>query len=304
MGCRLDLVGVARELLPAATLQALGDAYSMAYGAVNAFLIRCAVPAQACAGYLLVEALLPLGRRNSVRSYWRGARFLLVTVAVNTAVFTIVSPVVDPARLSPLVLLDLKAFTQSAVLPVRIFGWLLAGLIVSMVGNVFYYWWHRAQHAFPVLWRFHKVHHSIRELSALTSYHHVTEDVLQYLLVLLPTAMLIGVDSGYVPAIVLAVLRTHTLYIHSSANINIGPLRYVIGDNRFHRLHHSTEPRHFGKNFATTTPLWDILFGTACFPRKGEWPNTGLGDVAEPERVADYLLMPFGPAAPVPSATN
>jgi sterol desaturase/sphingolipid hydroxylase (fatty acid hydroxylase superfamily) len=298
----MDLVGLARELLPAATLQALGDAYSVAYGMVNAFLIRVAVPAEACLAYLLIEAALPLGRRNSWRSYWRGARFMVVAAAVSVVAFTLIDQVIDLAAFKPLVLLDLTPLTGSAILPVRIAGWLVAGLAVSMIGNVFYYWWHRAQHAVPVLWRFHKVHHSIGELSALNSYHHVTEDVLQYFLVLLPTALLIGVDSGYVPALVLAVLRTQTFYIHSSANINIGPLRYVIGDNRFHRLHHSTEPRHFGKNFGTTTPLWDVLFGTACFPRKGEWPNTGLADVAEPDRVADYLLMPFAAPTPAPLA--
>ncbi len=294
---------MAREVLPAGLLQGLGDAYSLAYGVVNAFLIRFAVPAEACAGYLLVEAVLPLGRRNSLRSYWRGTRFLLTTAAVNTVLFTIVGPIVDLGRISPLMVIDLRPLTGSGVLPVKVFGWLVAGLLVSMVGNVFYYWWHRAQHAVPLLWRFHKVHHSISELSALNSYHHVTEDVIQYFLVLVPTALLIGVDSGYVPAIVLAVLRTHTFYIHSSANINIGPIRYIVGDNRFHRLHHSTEERHFGKNFGTTTPLWDVLFGTACFPRKGEWPKTGLGDVAEPDRVGDYLLMPFFPATAIPSAS-
>jgi sterol desaturase/sphingolipid hydroxylase (fatty acid hydroxylase superfamily) len=200
------------------------------------------------------------------------------------------------------VLVDLKPLTEAEAWPLRILGWLVAGLGVSMVGNFFYYWWHRAQHTFPMLWRIHKVHHSIAELSALNSYHHVTEDIFQYFFVLVPTALLLGVESGYVPAIVLAILRTHTFYIHSSANINIGPLRYVVGDNRFHRLHHSTEPQHFGKNFGTTTPLWDVLFGTARFPRRNEWPTTGLKDVVEPDRVADYLLMPLQPPTPAPAA--
>ena len=58
-------------------------------------------------------------------------------------------------------------------------------------------------------------------------------------------------------------------------------------------MHHSREPEHADHNFATSTPLWDVLFGTAYFPRDDEWPAVGLSDVPEPHTVADYLLMPF-----------
>jgi sterol desaturase/sphingolipid hydroxylase (fatty acid hydroxylase superfamily) len=139
----------------------------------------------------------------------------------------------------------------------------------------------------------HKVHHSIREMSAPNSYHHFTEDLLEYLFVLVPMAFLLGVEAGPVPWIVLAIARTQGYFIHSTAAINIGPLAYILCENRFHRLHHSREPQHFGKNFGTTTPLWDVLFRTACFPRSGEWPETGLADVPEPQTVAEYLTMPF-----------
>src|SRR5262249_35266051 len=136
------------------------------------------------------------------------------------------------------------------------------------------------------------VHHSITELGAVSSYHHFTEDMLQYFCVGVPTALLIKVNGGAVPWIVLTVAASHAYFIHSSMNVNIGPLRYLIGDNHFHRIHHSRDPRHIGRNFGTLTPIWDVLFGTAYFPRKGEWPAVGLEDVAEPARIRDYLLMP------------
>ena len=69
----------------------------------------------------------------------------------------------------------------------------------------------------------------------------------------------------------------------------------MIGDNQFHRIHHSLEERHFNRNFGTITPLWDVLFGTACFPKAGEWPKVGLADVPEPKTLREYLLMPFRP---------
>lgn len=64
-------------------------------------------------------------------------------------------------------------------------------------------------------------------------------------------------------------------------------------DNRLHRIHHSREERHINHNFATRTPIWDVLFGTAYFPRRDEWPAVGLMDTDEPRTLRDYLLLPF-----------
>jgi sterol desaturase/sphingolipid hydroxylase (fatty acid hydroxylase superfamily) len=276
-------------------LTVLDSVYSLAYGIVNAMLVRLWQPAVVCAVYAALELMLPHGRRNGWRSYLRAARFLAAGVVLNTLVFTVATPLIDPSRIKPLAVVSLTPLTESSHLGVRVFGWFLAAFLIAILGNFFYYWQHRAQHAVPLLWRFHKVHHSVREMSATNSYHHFTEDLLEYLVVLVPMAFLLGVEQGPVPWIVLAVARTQGYFIHSNAAINIGPLRYVIGENRFHRLHHSLEPRHFGKNFGTTTPLWDVLFGTAYFPRRGEWPDTGLADVPEPQTVADYVMMPLRP---------
>ena len=200
--------------------------------------------------------------------------------------------VVDTNKAAPLAVLDLSPLTTSESWPLKIAGWLAAAFVLSMASNGLYYWLHRAQHHFLWLWRFHRVHHSITEMSATSSYHHFTEDLFQFMAVTVPMSFLLGVESGPVPWIVLTVASTHAYFVHSSANINIGLLRYVIGDNRFHRIHHSLEERHFNRNFGTITPLWDVLFGTAWFPKSGEWPRVGLADVPEPKTLRDYLLMP------------
>ena len=270
----------------------LGDAYSIAYGLVNSLFIRLIYPAGACLIYLLPELLWPR-TRNSLRSYLRAGAFTVSAIAINTVVLKIVESTSGALQISPLTVLDLRPLTESPSLPIRVSGWLIAALGIAMVGNFFYYWLHRAQHAVPVLWRFHRVHHSITELSATASYHHVAEDLFQFAAVTMPMAVLLGVQSGPVPWLVLVIAGTHSYFIHSSARLNIGPLRYLLCDNRFHRIHHSQETQHVGHNFGTSTPLWDVLFGTAYLPRDGEWPRVGLSDVAEPQTIRDYLLMPF-----------
>jgi len=270
----------------------LSDAYSMAYGLVNSMVLRLMFPAAVCLAYLLFEMLLPHSR-NSLQSYVRSACFMAASVAINTFVLEAAMAVVNTDKVAPLAILDLSPLTTSESWPLRIAGWIAAAFILSMASNGLYYWLHRAQHRIPWLWRFHRVHHSITEMSATSSYHHFTEDLFQFTAVTVPMSFLLGVEQGPVPWIVLTVASTHAYFVHSSANINIGPLRYVIGDNRFHRIHHSLEEQHFNRNFGTITPLWDVLFGTARFPEADEWPKVGLADVPEPKTMRDYLLMPF-----------
>ena len=112
--------------------------------------------------------------------------------------------------MKPLAFLDLRPLTESPSLPLRITGWLVAALGIAMVGNFFYYWMHRAQHRFGWMWRFHKVHHSITEMSATSSYHHVAEDLFQFAAVTMPMAILLGVASGPVPWLVIVLANTHS----------------------------------------------------------------------------------------------
>jgi sterol desaturase/sphingolipid hydroxylase (fatty acid hydroxylase superfamily) len=291
-------------------LSFLGDTYSAAYGFVNATLIRLEYPAATCVAYLALELLLPR-TRNSAQSYLRGGYFVAAAIVFNTLVLTVLQSVAGIEQASPgtalahqpaaLVNLDLTALTSSTNPLLQAGGWVLATLGVAVISDFFYYWMHRAQHRISWLWRFHSVHHSVTEMSAINSYHHVAEDLFQYVAVTVPLALLLGVASGPVPWLLIVVLNTHSYFIHSSAKIDIGPLRYLFSDNRLHRIHHSQEARHLNRNFATTTPLWDVVFGTAYFPKRGEWPSVGLSDVAEPKSLRDFLLMPFrrlGGAAP------
>jgi sterol desaturase/sphingolipid hydroxylase (fatty acid hydroxylase superfamily) len=106
-------------------------------------------------------------------------------------------------------------------------------------------------------------------------------------------AILLGVQSGPVPWLVVVLDGTQAYFIHSSVRLNFGPLRYLLCDNRFHRIHHSREEQHRDRNFGTVSPVWDMLFGTAWFPRRAEWPAVGLDETREPQTVSAYLLAPF-----------
>jgi len=168
-------------------------------------------------------------------------------------------------------------------------GW--AAIPVTIVfGDFLRYWEHRFEHRF--FWSVHVVHHSPTNLHALVNYGHPLHAIPLFFLVLLPLSIL-NFNSLYVPLAVTLALGVLNAVSHSSSDFHFGPFRHILIDNRFHRIHHSLEPRHFDRNFGVIFSIWDRLFGTAYFPEKDEWPSVGVAGKAQPRSLAEYLWMPF-----------
>lgn len=180
-----------------------------------------------------------------------------------------------------------------------------APILAALLSDFLYYWTHRLQHT-PPLWRFHAVHHSIRDMNAANSAHHWTEELVHIPLIGLPMAFLVKLDLASAP-ICAGLVTLQTYLIHANTRLNAGPLAFLLVDNRFHRIHHSLEAHHIGHNFGVFTTLWDRLFGTAYLPKGDEWPAVGLDDRSEINGVGEYLFRPFtsrGGASPTAADSN
>jgi sterol desaturase/sphingolipid hydroxylase (fatty acid hydroxylase superfamily) len=103
----------------------------------------------------------------------------------------------------------------------------------------------------------------------------------------------IQIDGPGTPFVVGFIVMLLSYYIHSPIDVHFGPFRKVLVDNRFHRIHHSIEPRHFDKNFGICFSIWDRWFGTAYDPAPDEWPSVGLSDVPAPRGVVEFLTLPL-----------
>ena len=170
--------------------------------------------------------------------------------------------------------------------------YVIAPVLAALVMDGYFYFHHRVQHAVPLFWRFHAAHHSIRELNAINSYHHPFDDFIKGFISMIPLAFISVHPMNAVPALAL-IFALHPAYLHSPIKADLGPLRAVFGDNRFHRIHHSTDPRHFDKNFGGLSTIWDRLFGTAYWPAKDEWPEVGLAEIDQPRSVREWFSLPW-----------
>lgn len=254
--------------------------------------------------FLALELLWPASR-YSMKSRIRAGMFWAIYYVITMAFFTAFLPLWSKLGIKPLFTLNLEPIGISHYWPVKVLGWIAVPLIAGAVSEFFYYWFHRAQHSFAWMWRFHSVHHSLREMSTFNSNHHFTEEILRTPFILVPMTFLIGVTTGPTLLALTILIRMQGQFEHSCTKINLGIFRYLVADNRFHRIHHSLEQRHWNRNFGSFMPLWDIVFRTATFPRKGEWPPVGLDHVDEPKTINDFLFRPFLPDRPsAPIATE
>lgn len=124
------------------------------------------------------------------------------------------------------------------------------------------YWWHRAVHASPFLWRFHRIHHSQTQLSPLTTYRmHVADMALRALIAVIPSVIL-GLSSAYFVVMVWIETVFGTL-AHSDLSWTYGVFGKVMVSPQFHRIHHATDEELRDRNFGILYGVWDWLFGTA-----------------------------------------
>jgi sterol desaturase/sphingolipid hydroxylase (fatty acid hydroxylase superfamily) len=157
-------------------------------------------------------------------------------------------------------------------------SWLKGGLSIVLLDAAIYFQ-HRAMHAWPVLWRLHRVHHLDTSVDVTTGVRFHPLELLVSLAWKLAVISVLGVEPLWV-LIYEAVLSSFALWTH--ANIALTPgmdtrMRWLIATPNMHRVHHSTCRSETDSNYANFLTVWDRLFGTYRAPLD-EPPALGLPD--------------------------
>lgn len=262
------------------------DLLSTLLGTFSGFVLGAAV----CT---LVEFLFE-AEPQSFASRIRGFCFSFLALAAATIATSLSQSLMAGFELRPLLQIDLAGAINSDNLLVVLAGYTVVPLTGVFLYDVGYYCFHRLQHTVPFLWRFHALHHSIEELNAFNSYHHVSEYFLRIPLMTLPLSMLVWISEPQVVVTGTIIGIVGTL-AHANTRLRFGPLRYLVVEPAYHRIHHSLEERHWNRNYAFYFPILDVLFRTSYFPATGEIPKTGVNYVREARTVRDFLILPAPP---------
>jgi WD40 repeat protein/sterol desaturase/sphingolipid hydroxylase (fatty acid hydroxylase superfamily) len=164
-------------------------------------------------------------------------------------------------------------------------------LAILFIEDVLLYWLHRLFHT-RLVWKFHAIHHSPQVLDWMSATRfHPVNNLLTFSLV--DVAMLL---LGFSPVALLLLVPFNIVYssmVHANLNWTFGPLRYLFASPVFHRWHHTTRDEGLDKNFASTFPFLDLLFGTFYMPAGVLPAEFGNGDPDFPEGFLLQFFYPF-----------
>ena len=198
--------------------------------------------------------------------------------------------------LSPLVVAPLSVWAAAHVVHWRPGWWSGAGgLVLDLVLLDFWiYWWHRANHRIPLLWRFHAMHHLDRVLDSTSALRFHFGEVLLSAAARGVTIVVLGFPVVSV-VVFEGLVLAGTIFHHS--NLKLPPafetaLSRIVVTPSIHWVHHHRIRRDTDANYSTLLSLWDRLFASRSpTPRMLGMPIgvEGREELALPQ----LLIAPF-----------
>lgn len=214
----------------------------------------------------VLEVLFPWRKNQSVfrRDFWLDAFYMYF----NFFVFSIV--ISGFYKIIGLLINDL-GFSKTSLSIVDISNlpnWLQ--LLVFFIVLDFVQWFtHVLLHKYNFLWRFHQVHHSVKEMGfAAHLRYHWMENILYKPLKTLGVLVLGGFEPEQAFIVHFIAISIGHLN-HANIKITWGPLKYVFNNSVMHLYHHAQvlpENRRQGVNFGISLSVWDYIFKTNYIP--------------------------------------
>ncbi|MDT0538984.1 sterol desaturase family protein [Croceitalea sp. P059] len=241
----------------------------------------------------LLEILFPWRKDQSVfrKDFWLDAFYMFF----NFFVFAIIiQGVYNMLEVS----FGQLGITIQSIAFFNIQDWpLWSQLVVFFVLLDFVQWLtHMALHKFSFLWRFHQVHHSVKEMGfAAHLRYHWMENILYKPLKTFGVMLLGGFEPEQAYIVHFIAIAIGHLN-HANIKLTYGPLKYIFNNPVMHLYHHSflLPKGKFGVNFGISLSVWDYIFKTNHIPEDSGKIILGYhGDENMPQGFWGQLLHGF-----------
>ncbi len=176
--------------------------------------------------------------------------------------------------------------------------WLEMVLIVLILDWAIWFQ-HLITHKVPILWRFHRVHHSDRDLDVSSGFRFHPVEIALSMLYKVALVFLLGAPIAAV-VIFEVILNGAAMFNHANINLPLKVdriVRKLVVTPDMHRIHHSDIRAEHDSNYGFSTSIWDHIFRTHTQePDKGhEGMTIGLRWQDEaPRKLLWILKLPFG----------
>lgn len=168
---------------------------------------------------------------------------------------------------------------------------------------------HWASHRFPILWRFHQIHHSAKVLTPITVYRiHPVESAMYAVRLVSVQGISIGLGVylfGHKLEVIDVFGANVFIFLFNvfGANLRHSHVWLSWGDrieNWFispaqHQIHHSMDKDHYDKNFGSALAIWDKLFGSLLLAGQTEQPKQFGLKTDKLNSLIQLYIRPFKP---------
>ena len=157
---------------------------------------------------------------------------------------------------------------------------------------------HLLSHKIPFVWRFHRMHHTDRDLDVTTAVRFHPFEIIFSMFIKITSIYILGASAI---AVIIFEIMLNGMAMFNHANLRIpfrieNILRKFIVTPDLHRIHHSIYIDEHNKNFGFSLSIWDKIF--KCYldqPRDGhkdmklglKWQND------KPTKLGWSLWVPF-----------
>ncbi len=225
----------------------------------------------------MLEIAFPWRKNQSIirKDFWLDGFYMFF----NFFIFSIV--ISGVYKILELLFTDVNITAKSLAI-VDISNWpMWLQLVIFFIILDFVQWFtHILLHKFQFLWKFHKVHHSVKEMGfAAHLRYHWMENILYKPLKTFGVMLLGGFEpeQAYIVHF-LAIAIGHLN--HANIKITWGPLKYVINNPVMHLYHHAyvLPDGKYGINYGISLSLWDYIFKTNYIPDDSGTIELGFPD--------------------------
>jgi sterol desaturase/sphingolipid hydroxylase (fatty acid hydroxylase superfamily) len=170
-------------------------------------------------------------------------------------------------------------------------------ILAFLLMDLTFYWWHRANHRIPLLWRFHNIHHIDPDLDVSTAFRFHFGELAFSSAFRLVQIGLIG-PSLFLYLIYETIFQAGTFFHHSNLRLPIRAERLLvvlIVTPRMHGIHHSHVAQETNSNYATVFSFWDRLHRTLGLNIRQSQIDIGIPGYSDKEdnSLKNVLVTPF-----------
>ncbi len=150
------------------------------------------------------------------------------------------------------------------------------GLLLFVLVDFTFYWFHRASHRVRWLWCTHVTHHSSERMNFSTAMRQNATNIFNGGWLFYVPLAFIGFNPVWI-GICFALSLVYQFFIHTTLVTKLHPaIEFVMNTPNHHRVHHASNEGYIDTNYAGVFIVWDRLFGTFAEEQAGKPVRYGI----------------------------